>query len=811
MKLTKKIIVAVLALALLASCFVSAAFAVDTQDAPNFTAEGITKLDDILEYYACDDYIAENFEDESDKIYGDFSNYDVDYTGDFNYSLPERYFELYDCMMYFDAYYYIHETKLGVVANPTDPDDKVLSIDLGVDDIAKYARSSADGKAWTEKVFFTFDVYFDESFMSNGYFDVQIKLEGKSTNTVLKFDFGYGDSMYNEANPGITGPVVWYAPWDARTNNFSTEYATLEGFEPKFNTWYSVTVSFNAEDDVCSFDIVEGGENVAGTSYDIPGAAGISAFECMGIFQRGETTAWMYMEDYDNPIHALMYLDDVEIYEGSYKRTPSEKETIAKTTLKEIAEFYNSEACSAESKLLIADVFYELLGYDEASILGYVEKAWEYVNLTYVNEIVSRIEKIDATRGYYDRVKYIEEEVVPVDGKVKPGVITELIGVPEEKIAILNASREAYAAELAALETIKDHSEGYIAAIGNYDPANKNYDDIVGYYNEALKDEYKLRSPEYVGVAEAEAVFEKIAAKYDRMIADTTYFVDVFEDMMAAPTFGPFYTLYKEASVAFYKYDEMAEFVKGMINPDLETATNAKLMEAVNTFIEIEPMVEAKAAECEAFNTAVLKASSSDYYPSFIELIDAAEDAFAVISDEEDEYDYVKDYKGINEGTTIEDTRATLDALKAASADKMTATDLYIVAVNAIDAAEGFYAKREAVKAAVALKAAGDNLAVKGVLEANIKLTAYEAEVNEQQGNSESVIALVAKLEAAKTISERRDLIREINQHVAGVANDYEGVAEAVATFNTLVAEFNADVAAINVALQNAIKNVVKF
>lgn len=340
MKLTKKIIVAVLALALLASCFVSAAFAVDTQDAPTFSAEGITKLDDILEYYACDDYIAENFEDESDAIYGDFYNYDLEYTGDYNYSLPNRYFELYDCMMYYDAYYYIHETKLGVVANPTDPDDKVLSIDLGVDDNAKYARSSADGKAWTEKVFFTFDVYFDESFMSNGYFDVQIKLEGKSTNTVLKFDYGYGDSMYNEENPDITGPVVWYAPWDARTNNFSTEYATLEGFEPKLNTWYSVTVSFNAEDDVCSFDIVEGGEKVAGTSYDIPGAAGISAFECMGIFTRGETTSWMYMEDYDNPIHALMYLDDVEIYEGSYKRTPSEKEAIAEVTLKEIEQFY---------------------------------------------------------------------------------------------------------------------------------------------------------------------------------------------------------------------------------------------------------------------------------------------------------------------------------------------------------------------------------------------------------------------------------------------------------------------------------------
>lgn len=807
MKLTKKILVAVLALALLASCFVSSVFATDTHDAPNFTAPGITKLDDILEYYACEDYIAENYENSTDEEYGDFSNYGLDDSdGNFLYALNERYFELYDCLMYLGMYN--HETKVGVTANPTDESDKVLFMDLGVDDFGRYARSSSDGSAWTEKVFLTFDVYFDETCTSNSFLEVQVKLEGRALNSVLKFDFGYGDIYYNEENPDITGPVVWYAPWDAATGNFSTERTTIDGFSPKVNTWYSVTVCFNAEDEVCSFDIVEGSETVASVSYDIPGATGISAFECKGAFSRYETMFWEYMEDESNPIHALMYLDDVEIYEGSYKRTPSEKEKIAKDTLKEIETFYNSEACSTENKLLIADVFDELLGYDEESILGYVPAAWQYVNATFVNEIIARATAIDATSNYYDRVSYMEDKFAPIDAKVEYG-ITELLGVTAEMIEQLNAAREAAAAENAALEVIKTHSEGFIAAVNAYDPTNKDYDDIVAYYTEANSDDYKLRSPEYIGMAEATEIFDAIKYKYDRMTKDVEDFISYIEVLKASETFGAYFNAYKTASIAYYKYDEMPAFKDGaFINPDLDNTTNVALMEAVTYFEENEAATEAKIAECEAFNIAVLKATSSDYYPSFIALIEAADAAYEVIADE---YDYVKDYKGITDGTTIADTVATLDALKAAKEEKLTATDLYIIAVNKIAEADGFYAKREAVKAAIALKAAGDNLAVEGVLEANLALTAAEAEVNELQGNSESVIALVAELEAAETISERRALIREINNYVDGVADDYQGVTAAIASFNTIIAQFEADVAAANAALESAMKNVISF
>ena len=813
MKLTKKIIVAVLALALLASCFVSSAFATDVKTGPSFSAEGITKLDDILEYYACDDYIAENYEDASDEE--DYGSVSLD-----NPVLEDRFFEFYDCT---DYEMYEHVTQLGVAANPTDASDKVLAADLGVDDYIKYSRSSTDGKAWTEKVFLTFDVYFDDTCMSNAYLEVRVKLEGKAFNSILKFDFGYGDSYYNDANPDIKGPVVWYAPWDAKTKNFSTKYATIEGFEPKVDTWYSVTVCFNAEDEVCSFDIAEGEESVASVSYEIPGAKGISAFECKSAFMREEAMWWEYEEDPENPLHALMYLDDVEIYEGSYKRTPSKKEEIANTTLNEIKAYFLSESCSAEEKLVIADVFYELLGYDEASILSYVAEAWEYVNLTYANEIISRVNNINTANGYYERVAYVENQVVPYDAKIEAGVVTELIGVSEEVIAQLNTARTALQAEKDTLETIKTHSEGFIVAINAYDPANVNYDEIVGYYTEAIKDDYKLRAADYAGMAEAEAIFADIEYKYDRMVADVNAVIAAVDAMKAAEAnFGAYFTAYQTAKIAYYKYDEMPEYANGaFITPDADmyaTSANAEYIPSekvtaarasIEYFNEKEPVILADAALCDAFNMAVLKAYASDYFPTTETLIEDAYTAKAAIADR---IEYFNDYKGIEAGKTLADSVIELDAVKAGKKDeKLAASALYIEAVNAIATAEGFYAKRDAVKAALKLKAAGDNLAVTGVLEANLALTAAEAEVNNQQGNSESVISLVKKIDSAKTISERRALIRQINEHIGGVANDYKGVTEAVATFNAFVEAFKADVAAANAALESAVKNAVKF
>ena len=807
MKLTKKIIVAVLALALLASSIVSSVFANDTVNG-TFSAEGINGIDDILEYYTCDAYVAENYEDEEDKVYADLSAY-TGISASGNPMLQEKYFELYDCMNYFG--FYNHMTSVGVEANPNDATDKVLALNLGVDDWAAYSYASPDKKALTDKVFFTFDVYFDESCMSNAFFEVEVVLEGKSPVSVLKFDFGQGDMFYSYP---YTEPVVWYATWNEATGGFSNTSQVIDNFTPKFNTWYSVEVCFNSDDDNYSLKIFEGEntEPAANVAFQTPGANGISEFKCKSAFYRVGASFFMVDEDPANPLHALMYLDDMNIYEGSFLRNPANRDEIAEITLKELAALFNSADCTAEDRLLIADVYYELLNFDansRAMVEKLVPTVWENVNLTYANEIINRVSKINGEGTYYERQDYVTNKIAPYDSRITAGVVTELPGVSADVIAALNEARVAFQAELAALDVIRMQSEGFINALKAYDPANRDYSVIVSIYLEASKDEYKARMSDYEGMAEAELIFAELTAKYERMTSDVDDFVKLVNNMKAATTFGAYYDAFKIVKLAYYKYDEMPEFALGaFINPDLDSSTCPPLAEAMKYFEDNEADAENMAALCDAFNNEVFKASATEFYPALGTILNSAEAAYAAISGQ---FDYVKDYKGIEEGLTLADTYAAFEALKESYNAMGTASAAYINAVRAINGAIGFYAKRDAVNKALSLKAAGDNLDVEGVLEANLDLAKAEAMINELQGNSESLLALVAALEEAETISERRALIQEAGLYVDGATTEYHGVKTAITTLEKETEALEKDIAAVNEALMNAVKNAVAF
>lgn len=797
MKLAKKILVAVLALALLASCFISSAFAVDSAADNPFTAEGITKIDDILEYYSCDDYIAENYEKEEDAGYALEETYSA--SGSI-LTWADKSFEKKEATSSYNELPVITE----VAANPTDENDKVLRVDLGYNDYIKYLRESEDANDLPQKVFFTFDIYFDETALGKSLFKVSVQTEGNNKISIIEFGF-----VKANASKGIEEAAVFsYAPWSEGAKNFDKS-VVYEGFVPQANTWYSVSVCYNAEDEVCSFDVYNGNESVVSLSYAAPGATGIQLVECIAQLSNSD-----YRKISD--AHAEMYIDDLEIYEGSYKRIPSEKESITRTTLLELEQLLLADTTSREDKLAVADVYNELLtmndGEHASDVLAVVADAAKYVNSTYVDETVNRINAIDTSANYYTRCDYVNLTVAAYNDKLPAGEITELDGVTADKIAELNSARAALTAEISALETIKQHSEGFIAAINAYDSENKDYNQIIAYYTEASKDDYKLRSNDYEGVTEAEAIYEELTFKHNRMVKDAEEFIALVEEMAAQETLGALYPAYVEAKKAYYKYDEMPEFAEGaFINPDIDDSTNSALAEKKAYFESREEEIEQDIKDCDAFNLAVLMASSSDYYNTFVALINAADALYAVI--EADFDSYLNDYPGLADGKTLVDTLALLNTLKASADEKMTATDAYIAAVAAIKQANGFYEKREAVDKALALKAAGDNLSVAGVKQANLDLTAAEAEVNQMQGNSESVIALVAQLQAADTIAERRQLVHEIEKHLGEnnekVAMDFTGVVSAIAAYTTEKAELAADIASVNAAINSAVKNTV--
>lgn len=853
MKLTKKILVAVLTLALLASCLMLSTFADDGatgNDVFEFNADGITKIDDLLEYYMCEDYLADAFEevdDEGNPVHitsGDKWDYsqDADYTGTQEY---------YD------------DITAEIVDDPSGADNSVLKSELPYNKKNGYAMKTTS-EVLTDKIFLTMDLYFEENCSAGLEFSIKVNYKSNGTirnnaANLFKFSFRNTATLSDGTKPER---VIAYTPWGGTMfGSTFTPLTNSEGavVEPKTGVWYSLTLSFNAEDDVYYFELAEAGGETYRVEFGIPSAEGALGFlyeakfspsagdtkmcataynESTGKYtHKNDATAHASnIENYDTfaegdlrrnckdgicraTIGATYYIDDIEIYEGSYTRNPARKDEITEITLSDLEKVYLNPLATREDKFLVAEVLEMLYNgvLDENGdytltpisdeLKNVVPNAQTYMNQAFANEIVLRAEDIGTVGDYYDRIAYLADEFEYYNGLLCTN--DELAsqrenGITEEIEAAVIAARAKYDAEVANLAEIKTHSEGFIDAIAAYEPENRTYAYIVAIYEEVTKQDYAKRVAEYVGMTEAEEIYADIVFKHDRMVADVDTFVTAVEKMLEyAPTkFGELYAGYVVAYASYTKYHTDA-----VINPDVDNSSLAELEAAVASYEELAPQVVVKRDECNYYNNCVTKADIASYYPSLCELLLDADVALEVITgqstDDFDELQYRMDYPG------IADSKKTHEALTASLTTIVEASNAYIAAVNQIANATTLAEKQTAIAAAVALKADGDNLGVEGVKEANLALTAAEAEVNVAVGNSKTLVSIVSKIANATTLSERKALILEAEKYVGGATSEYEGVTAAITALETAKADFEADVVALNQAITNASEYVV--
>lgn len=760
MKNVKRILVAMLAFSLLASAFIFSAYAEETNPFHN----GMTAIEDILEYYTLDDYLADNYNDGTWNT--ELFSHDTDYD--------------HSKTTYKDYPYLTVETA----DDPAGSGDKVLAVTLPFNKKAGYNMEDK-GNILTDKLFLTFEIYFAEESAQTAIYELKVGTvpeEGRPASTqssIMKIDLG-----------GKSGdPSFTYQLWNEDTQKFSTDTAKLEGMIPTTGVWYDIIISFDASDDVYSFNITNKstGETASTGDLSMKGAAGIWGFNCQGQYSNSSIKS----ADRKNT-KALYYLNDMEIYEGTYVRQPSLKDEITIQHLDDLEAIYTADA-DAATKLRIADVLDFLYGLDADAFTDEVRAsmpdAQKFINETYAYEFVTRVAAIDTEAGYYERVEYLAKNVEIFDVKLPEGdALTGLPGIPADTESAIKAARAAYATEIAVLNEIKTHSEGFINYITDYDPANKEYDYIVDVYTTAASDAYTSRYENYEGMADATAIFEGLTAKYDRMVADVAAYIAAVDAIEAATTLGPKFVAYSTAKASYFKYDEA-----GVINPDLDNSTNATLAASIAYYLENEPQIVADATECDNFNDKILEAKVSSYYTSIVEKLTAATEMLPNVNTA-----YEADYPGITESIALYNA---LNEVVAADVDAVTA---YTAAVNAIATKTNFYDKKAAVEAALVLKETGDVLGVEGVKELNIELAKAEAEINYLEGNSKSLIALVAELADATTLAERRVLIHSANSFVDIAENTYEGVAAAKTALTAAIEAFNADVNAANGAVASA-------
>ena len=789
MKNAKRILVAILAIALVAAVFT---FSVSAEDEIKFRGEGIKEFDDILEYYEKANFLELDF---SESDWDSCLKKDSDHSGSMK-----------------------HYPKIVAepAIDPANGENMLLNMEIPYNKGAGLVVENSGASAFlAEQMIVSFDIMFEESCLENMYYDLEVTLPSGVSAGMLRFDFRPYKELDAEGNEiTVSEPTLQHAVWNSKTGTYDAAYEIVDGFTPAANVWYYVEFGFDAINDTCYIEITESGKDAFRVEIEILGATGIAAINARGQFDNtdvyrcsSEKVHNQNVQKFDSyteadakyacgagkcraTIKAEYHVDNFKVYEGGFARN-SDKNEITKTTLEDFGKMFNSGLLTSEDKLSLAVVLTKLYSFDSTvfpdDVAAVLPNAPAIANEIYVNETIARVNGMNKGEDYYARRDYLAFSL-QYNGYL-PQDDDQLLGTPgitEEMATALIASRKACAAESDELDIIKNHSEAFIQHISSYDPNVKDYFVLNEFCEHAESEIYSKRAPEYEGMDACLATYEEIVERVTTMNADVYVFVNHVTSMEYAVSFGFLFAAYEDATASYYKYGE-----PGVINPGLDNESNPEVSAKIAYYDMKTPFIKEKAQECDEFIAIINEAKNTSYYTSLVGKLKEAAPYIDKIQ---------SDYPGMTEAIAL------YYGLSNSVEDAKNASEAYIAAVKAIEGKTEFYEKKKAVEAAVVLREHGDVLGYEGVTEANIALAEAEADINFREGNSTTLIALIAKIENAKTLSEKRTLIRFAITSAEGADDGYNGVTAAKAALADAVKAFEAAVSQANKMANEACK-----
>ena len=743
MKITKRILAVLLLAALLVSCLLISVSAEDP-----FKAEGISDVEDVMEYYDLEDYVADNYED---------GTWDAEsYAG----------------------------TGSEVVADPANENNKVLKV-TGRSD--KYSKAAV-----TDRLVVSFDIRYDASM--KGQYKVDVKMvdnlgvESLTYNTMFSVNAGAG--------------LFQYSVWDASLNNGEGGFVVTDfaGITPVADTWYNVVVFFNAEEGSYNFKISADGKEswVYSESYSLGSTEKLISVELK---------PWRNTDSRNDTI--FYYLDNVEVYSGSFERNPANKNNITAQTIIDLDALYVAEDTDFDTKIRIALVLEQLVnkyGYtpeegtpEIEKVNAIIAKAPSYINRAFAEALVTAASSIDTSIGYYGRLQFVEDSAYYSDSLPANENLATAPAFSEDPalVTAVVAARTVFDLERADLELVAEESTEFVKLMNTYNPDSKDYDGYLkGFYEAAIKFTKcdltyaeEIEGVEDFGMPEAAAIFGEFVAKYTKLSESATAFITGAKMMQEAleemATSTPREPVYEEA---FGKLSEGylicdAVYNGGDIDENLDEATYAELYALFSVYLDNKDSIVEQIEACVVFLDIIKKAQTATYYTAIIEHLAAAEECIDLVREK---------YQGVPEALAI------YNALSEAVKGVENASDAYIKAVEAVVAATTFEAKQAAIEAALALKADGDVVGIAGVKDANIALSREMTAIETIISSSALLKTLVAELENAKTFTERRALLARASVAAANAEASLEGVADAIEKYNSFVEEYNNTISAMN-------------
>jgi len=810
MKLTKRILVAAVMLAIFVSAFVFTSSA-------EFTADNI---EDILEYYPEDypKYVKENFNSQKTGIY----DYCAPLDSVSGPSLVSTQLMTDFCAVVTDP----ENAKNGYLTHT------YLAVNDAANTEAKYFGYHFTLTENITEMVFTTKIYVDRngarelpsySLVMSSYDEYGVPVGEASLVTALTVDFEAKEIYY--AIPNVNDPTKF-----DMTLVSGAELAVEE------DAWYTVSIIVDSKAGAYKFSIQSDNDEL----YESPDISLGALNSISGIYSAFKTF----------PVSSgvVCSFDDIEFYRGTFFRGDEDLYEMTVNALYNISELIKNEELDFATRLRIISVYDKLFagGFEPSStnkfqkheVVALYEEALAYIPATYTEIFCAEVEGIDSAKSYSRREikiaelsEYITYELIndeafyiaSIDdalskiGSDFASKIDEAIaeldkellesGLTEEKIAELTAKREKMLADKeSALKAIRDYKELLMKSEKpderleqltetlwniSYDynvSSDALYDNInvitVGedFLNKLRTafDAYNAEIAALKKVEEDSKAFIAYMQTYDPANRNYAYIMGAYADVLKIEKRDNSYKYSYEnpsdpESVYCYipEYERLVkkvmeinasvkQFTDGVLKMQdanfnvkfnegylsaKEVYNDGKIHEAVDvTTVEGLPAAIAKYLEIEA---------------TFSVTIGACENFIMKVEEARFHTLYETKKAAVTIARNLWNSDANInqyypgvkeanDALILMEAEILTLEkdySDYIAAVNAINAEMSFYTKQAAIDKALSLQEKGNKIGLNDALKAaNDALASFRAEIKVLEGNSKTFVETVAKL-----------------------------------------------------------------
>ncbi len=574
---------------------------------------------------------------------------------------------------------------------------------------------------------------------------------GENVNTGIG-RFSYLQKVVNESRDPATGELVV---------TYTSKTATTS-YEINAENWYTLSITYNVKEQAASITVT----NVNDPADTITVTDGYIPLNVVKNIRVG-----VYGTDTQFSGGNILKIASLDAAGGTVRRNLVDRDAGIDAAILDMYGIFESDIPISD-KIGLCDIVNKIVldyGYisaDDEVNNAINELRYGGINL-YADEVADFLDYYSSLATYSDKREALDKNLPYAD--ILEGMDLSLLGDSNAVSAIENNIDKIRAADRALKDT-EQQSLAFINALAGAEAVHESndYNELIGYYNAA-----SAYSPDltYEGVEDVNVYYAAISDKLASMKVEADKFITKVN------------TASNENNSFIVRYETYLAIDTNV------NITYPGIQEALDVYnMTVKPYFDKQIEISNSFISYVSKADYADYISAKQDNLDKAIEYMELAP---------ADFPGVAEAKILyDDIQYYIDVQKKNA-------NAYIDSVNALIGLTG-YDLEAAVYVAQQLKDAGNVLGVDGVTEANVLLDTVIASIDLPDKYSSHFIRLVNSIDSAESIDARYALIIEARNAEKDATKSNKRVKEASAKLSAVIEAYNLEVSKINSSFSSA-------